>query len=151
MQSKAKTIKEYLEELPEDRRKQIKKVRAVIKKNLPKGYKEVMNWGMISYEVPLKEYPDTYNKKPLMYAALASQKNHMSLYVMCIYATEKRRELFKKAFEKEGKKLNMGRGCVRFKKVEDIPLKVIGKEIARVPMKKYIKDVKDIMDKRKKR
>ena len=80
MQSKANTVKQYLNELPNDRKKAISIVRQTILENLPEGYDEVMNWGMITYEVPLETYPNTYNGKPLMYAALASQKNHMSIY-----------------------------------------------------------------------
>jgi hypothetical protein len=85
MQSKAATVKEYLEELTPERREQVEAVRKVILENLPEGYEEVMNWGMITYQVPLEVYPDTYNKKPMMYAALASQKNHMAVYLTGIY------------------------------------------------------------------
>ena len=88
MQSDAKTVQEYLDSLPEDRKRQISDTRDVILKNLDKGFQEVMNWGMICYEIPLEVFPDTYNKKPLLYAALASQKNHMAVYMSGIYMDE---------------------------------------------------------------
>tara|TARA_B100000315_G_scaffold259111_1_gene313687 strand:+ start:2260 stop:2532 length:273 start_codon:yes stop_codon:yes gene_type:complete len=85
VQSKAHTVEEYMSELPEDRRQIISEVRKLILENIPEGYVETMNWGMISYEIPLEHYPETYNKQPLGLAALASQKNHMALYMMCVY------------------------------------------------------------------
>ena len=113
MRSDAKTVKEYLEGLPEDRRHALKKVRAVVRKNLPKGYEEAMNWGMISYQVPLKTCPDTYNGQPLMYAALASQKNHMAIYMTGVYMSEETRKEFEKAYKTAGKRLDAGKCCVR--------------------------------------
>lgn len=142
MQSKAKTVQEYIHSLPEDRRLQIKKVRAVIRKNLPKGYKEAMNWGMISYEVPLSVYPDTYNGQPLGYAALASQKNHMAVYLSSVYSNKALRKKFEAEFKESGKRLDMGKSCIRFKKVEDLPLDVIGRAVAAIPMKDFIQQVK---------
>jgi len=130
VQSSAATVKDYLEELPEDRRKAISKVRAVIRKNLPKGFVETMNWGMITYEVPLKTVPDTYNGKPLMYAGLASQKNHMAVYLSNVYADPEITDWFINAYKDTGKKLDMGKSCVRFKKLENLPLEVIGEAIA---------------------
>jgi uncharacterized protein YdhG (YjbR/CyaY superfamily) len=94
MQSKAATVKQYISELPDDRKADIETVRKVILENLPEGYEEVMNWGMITYQVPLEIYPDTYNDKPLMYAALASQKNHVSIYLTGIYMDEESRQEF---------------------------------------------------------
>jgi hypothetical protein len=93
MRSEAKTVEDYIDGLSPERRKAIAKVRSVIRKNLPKGFVETMNWGMISYEVPLKRYPDTYNKQPLMLAAVASQKNHMAVYLSSIYADSKERNM----------------------------------------------------------
>lgn len=138
MQSKAKTVAEYLKELPPDRRKEISAVRNVIKKNLPKGYKEVMQYGMMGYVIPLSEYPDTYNGQPLGMAALASQKNSMSLYLMSIYADPKTLKWFQDAFKKSGKKLDMGKSCVHFKTVEDLPLDVIGKAIALLAPEEFV-------------
>ena len=93
MYSEARTVDEYLAALPADRREDISKVRDVILASLPEGYAEVMNWGMIAYQVPLEVYPDTYNGKPLMYAALASQKQYMALYLMSIYMSAESREV----------------------------------------------------------
>ena len=141
MQSKATTVKEYLEELPEDRRKALKQVRTVIRKNLGKGFKEGIQYGMIGYFVPHSVYPDGYHcdpKQPLPFASLASQKNHMAVYLMCIYGDPKHRKWFEKAWKQSGKRLDMGKGCVRFKKVEDVPLDVLGEAIRRVSLDDYL-------------
>ena len=116
MQSKADTVKQYLNELPNDRKKAISIVRQTILENLPDGYDEVINWGMITYEVPLETYPNTYNGKPLMYAALASQKNHMAVYLMGCYMVPEVRNEFEKAYKKSGKRFDTGKSCIRFKK-----------------------------------
>ena len=129
----ASTVEEYLAELPEERREVVSRVRKVVLKNLPKGYRESVSWGMISYEIPLEKYPDTYNKKPLCYVALAAQKNYYALYLMGAYAKPGQAEALAAAFAKAGKKLDMGKSCLRFKKVEDLPLDAIGKIIAGVP------------------
>lgn len=97
-----------------------------------------MNWGMISYEVPLKDYSDTYNGQPLMYAALASQKNHMAVYLTGIYSDEKLRDNFIKSYKQSGKKLDMGKSCVRFKRVDDLPVFLIGKAIGAVTKDEFI-------------
>jgi uncharacterized protein YdhG (YjbR/CyaY superfamily) len=138
VQSKATTVKEYLEWLPDDRRKTIAKVRGVIRKHLPKGYEEKIAYGVISYQIPLARLPDTYNGQPLCYVALAAQKNHNSLYLMGAYGNAGQREQLHDAFRKIGKKLDMGKSCVRFKSADDLPLPEIGKLIAAVPAKKYI-------------
>jgi hypothetical protein len=132
------TVEAYLDQLPEDRRKAISAVRDVIVKNLPKGYEEAINWGMITYRIPLERYPNTYNGQPLCYAALASQKNHMAVYLMCVYGSKEIGTWFREEFRKAGKKLDMGKSCVRFKKLEDLPLAVIGKTIKKVSPKAYI-------------
>jgi uncharacterized protein YdhG (YjbR/CyaY superfamily) len=123
-------VEEYLAELPADRQEAIRAVREVILENLPDGYEEVMNWGMIAYEVPLETYSDTYNGKPLMYAALASQKNHMAVYLTSIYMTEDSRQEFEAAYRATGKRMDMGKSCVRFRKLENLPLELIGEAIA---------------------
>lgn len=141
MTSKAKTVKEYLDGLPPDRRKAIEAVRKVIKKNLGKGYSEGITYGMIGYFVPHSVYPPGYHcdpKMPLPFAGLASQKNHMSVYLMCVYGDKGQEELFRKEWAKTGKKLDMGKSCIRFKKIEDVALDVIGGAIARVPVDKFI-------------
>lgn len=130
VRSEATTVEEYLEELPEDRAEALQAVREMILANLDDGFVETMNWGMISYEVPLETYPDTYNGRPLMYAALASQKNHMAVYLTSVYATDELREAFVADYRATGKKLDMGKSCVRFKGLDQLPLEVVGRAIA---------------------
>ncbi len=138
MQSKADTVKQYLNELPNDRKKAISIVRQTILENLPYGYDEVINWGMITYEVPLETYPNTYNGKPLMYAALASQKNHMAVYLMGCYMVPEIRNEFEKAYNKSGKRFDAGKSCIRFKKIDDLPLDLLGKTIASMDVNEFI-------------
>ena len=138
MQSKAKTVKEYLAELPDDRRESLTTVRDVILQNLPPGYEETMNWGMITYQIPPETYPNTYNKQPLMYAALASQKNHMAVYLTSIYSDVETKETFVREYKATGKKLDMGKSCVRFKKLESLPLELIGKAISSMNVQQMI-------------
>ena len=130
MRSDATTVDGYLESLPDDRREAILEVREVVLANLPDGYEEAMNWGMITYQVPLKTYPDTYNKEPLMYAALASQKNHMAVYLTGVYTSDGDRTAFEEEYRATGKRLDMGKSCVRFRRIDDLPLDVIGRAIA---------------------
>jgi uncharacterized protein YdhG (YjbR/CyaY superfamily) len=136
--NKAKTVTEYLAALPAERRAVLSKVRQVVKKHLPKGYEESMNFGAITYAIPLKRFPNTYNKQPLCYAALAAQKNHYSLYLMSAYGNSDHAKWLKREFEKRGMKLDMGKACVRFKSLEDLPLDLIGESIARIPVDEYI-------------
>jgi hypothetical protein len=136
--SAAKTVDAYLEELPADRRAVIAAVRNVILKNLPTGYQEAMNWGMISYEIPLSRYPKTYNGQPLAYAALAAQKNYYAVYLNGIYQQGTPAGWFADEFRKAGKKLDMGKSCVRFRKLDDLPLEAIGMAIARVTPEDFI-------------
>ena len=130
MRSDAATVDQYLSSLSDDRRAAIQTVRQVILENLPEGYEEVMNWGMITYQVPMETYPNTYNGKPLMYAALASQKNHMAVYLTGIYSDDEAREEFEAAYRATGKPLNTGKSCVRFRKLDDLPLSLVGGVIA---------------------
>ena len=141
MHSKAITVEQYLNELPNDRKEAISIVRQTIVENLPDGYDEVMNWGMITYEVPLETYPNTYNGKPLMYAALASQKNHMSVYLTGCYMSLDVRDKFEKAYKKSGKRFDAGKSCIRFKKVDDLPLELLGKTIASLDVNEFIEIV----------
>lgn len=147
MQSKATTVDQYLAALPEDRRAALEAVRKVILKNLDKDYEEGMQYGMIGYYVPHRVYPAGYHcdpKQPLPMAGLASQKGHMSLYMMCLYmadaseTTNGLKTWFDEAWKKSGKKLDMGKACIRFKRVEDLALDVIGETFRRVTAKKYI-------------
>jgi hypothetical protein len=141
MQSKATTVDQYLASLPEDRRAAISAVREVIRENLDAQYEEGMQYGMIGYYVPHTVFPPGYHcdpKQPLPFAALASQKNHMALYLMGLYGQPEQEEWFRGAWAKAGKKLDMGKSCVRFKKLADVPLDVIGEAIRRAPAKEYI-------------
>ena len=139
VRSAAATVEEYLLELSPDRREGIQAVRQVFLDNLPPGYVETMNWGMITYEIPLDRYPKTYNKQPLMYAALASQKRHMAVYLMCVYSHAESRTRFVERFKASGKKLDMGKSCVRFRRVEDLPLDLIAETVAGTSVEDYIK------------
>ena len=133
-----KTVEEYLQTLPADRREAISAVRAVILENLPEGYVESMNWGMISYEIPLSRYPKTYNKLPLAMAALASLKNYMTLYLMTVYGDKNMEAWFYERYRASGKRLDMGKSCVHFRKLADLPLDLVGETIGRVSVDKYI-------------
>jgi hypothetical protein len=151
--SKAKSVKEYLAGLPADRRAALEALRKVILKNLDKDYEEGMQYGMIGYYVPHRIFPAGYHcdpKQPLPFAGLASQKNHLALYLMCVYGNSELADWFRKAWAKTGKKLDMGKSCIRFKKIEDVPLEVIGETIARVPAKTYIDRISTFMAARRK-
>ena len=128
--SKAATVAEYLAELPPDRRAEIERVRDIVNAALPDGYREGMGWGVIGWVVPLEVHPDTYNKQPLIYAGLAAQKNYNSLYLTCVYASKARTQQLQEAAAAAGKKLNMGKSCIRFKRAADLPLDHIREEIA---------------------
>ena len=144
MKSNAKTTQGYLEEMPPERRKAIEEVRETILENLPSGYEEAFNWGMITYQVPLEVYPDTYNKKPLMYAALANQKNHMAVYLTAIYMDEKLSQDFELSYKKTGKRYDVGKSCVRFRKLEDLPLPVIAESIRSLEMDEFVSRAKGL-------
>ena len=141
MKSSATTVKDYLASLPADRRAGIEAVRKVILKNIDKDYDESMLYGMIGYAVPHRVWPLGYHcdpKKPLMMAALSSQKDNMTVYLMSVYGDKAERAWFQNAWAKTGKKLNMGGSCIRFKKLEDAALDVIGEAIRRTPAKAYV-------------
>ena len=151
MRSSAATVDQYLSELPPDRREAVETVRQVILENLPAGYEEVMNWGMIAYQVPLETYPDTYNGKPLMYAALASQKNHLAVYLTGIYMDGEARQKFEEAYRATGKRYDVGQSCVRFRKLDDLPLALIGESIASLSVEAFIARVEEAHSVRKSR
>lgn len=138
MKSNATTVAEYLAALPEDRRNTIEKVRTVIRKSLPKGYEEMMNWGAITYAVPLTKLPKTYNGQPLCYVALAAQKNYNALYLMQVYGDVKKATKLKNAFKAAGKKLDMGKSCLRFQSIDDLPVGVIAEIISSTPIDEYV-------------
>lgn len=133
MKSSAATVDEYLAELPADRREVVSRVRDEVVRNLPEGYRESVGWGMICYTIPLERYPNTYNKQPLSYAALAAQKNHYALYLTSPYMDEGQGRWLEEEFRRAGKKLDMGKSCLRFRKLDDLPLDVIGRAIASTP------------------
>lgn len=138
VKSKAETVDAYLAELPDERREVIQQVREIILSNLPEGYEETMAWGMITYQIPLARYPDTYNGKPLAYISLAAQKRHYALYLTCVYQDEALEAELKAGFEAAGKPLDMGKSCLRFRKLEDVPLNVIANIVASVPPDDFI-------------
>ncbi len=131
-------VEDYIAGLAEARKEPIASLRRLILAHLPDGYAEEMGFGMINYVIPLQDYPKTYNGHPLMYAALASQKNYMSLYLMNVYGDAETQQWFTEGFAASGKRLNMGKSCVRFKKLDDLPLDLIGKTIARTTPAEWI-------------
>ena len=137
--SNAKTVAAYLAELPADRRVEIGAVLKIVRARMPRGYQETMGYGMIMWSIPLEQYPDTYNGHALCYCALAAQKNYSSVYLMCVYGHPTRMARLKQGFAKAGKKLDMGKACIRFRRAEELPLDVIGDLLAEVPPATYIK------------
>lgn len=136
--SDAATVDEYIAGLPPDRREAVSAIRDVILQHLPAGYEEGMQFGMIGYYVPFSRLAKTYNGQPLGYAALASQKNYISVYLTCIYADPEGEAWFRAEYAKTGRKPNMGKSCVRFRKIEDVPLDLIAQAIAREPVDDFI-------------
>ncbi len=136
--SAATTVDEYLAELPEERRAVVARVRETVLAHLPAGYVETMSWGMISYELPLERYPDTYNGQPLVLAALAAQKGHYALYLTCTHADPAQEAWLREAFARAGKRLDMGKSCLRSRRLGDLPLDVVGQAIAAAPPEAFI-------------
>jgi uncharacterized protein YdhG (YjbR/CyaY superfamily) len=141
MTSQAASIDEYIEGLATDRQEAIQAIRSAILQNLDPVFKEGIQYGMIGYAVPHEVYPKGYHcdpKQPLYFAGLASQKSHIALYLMCVYMDPELEAFVREAFAQAGKKLDMGKSCIRFKKLEDVPLEVIGEVIRRMPAQKFI-------------
>jgi hypothetical protein len=136
--SKATTVGEYLAELEPDRREAVEAVLGVVREHLPDGYEEGMQWGMVAWYVPLERYPDTYNGQPLQLAALASQKRHLAIYLNSIYADPGLREEFEERYRESGKRMDVGKSCVRFRDLGDLPLDVIGWAVAQLSVDDYI-------------
>lgn len=134
----ATSVDAYLAELPDDRRAVVAAVRKTILDHLPDGYVEGMAYGMIGYAIPLSRYPDTYNGQPLGYIALAAQKNYYALYLNGVYQDPEQLDHLRKAFAAAGKKLDMGKSCVRFRRLEDLPLNAIGEIVASTPPAAFI-------------
>jgi uncharacterized protein YdhG (YjbR/CyaY superfamily) len=143
MHSDAASVDAYLASLPPERREALAGVREVILKHLPKGYEEGMGHGMIEYRVPLEAYPDTYNGQPLQYAALASQKNYMALYLNTIYVSPESAEAFERAYRATGKRYDVGKSCVRFRRLDDLPLDLVGKTVKSMPLKTFVALARD--------
>ncbi len=141
--SDAQTPDEYISSLPEDRRAAVAQVAQIVRANLPVGFEEGMQYGMIGWYVPLELFPDTYNGQPLGLAGLASQKNHMSLYLNSVYGDPATEAWFRGRCADSGKSLDMGKSCLRFKRVEDLPLDVIGETIARADLDQFIVHYKE--------
>ncbi|HMK25141.1 MAG TPA: DUF1801 domain-containing protein [Chitinophagaceae bacterium] len=142
MQSKAKTVDDYINELPKERQEAMKKLRKEIKKNLPKGFSEGMGYGMMGYSVPHSLYPPGYHcdpKLPLPFMGIASQKNFIAVYSMGVYADPKLLKWFTDEYAKAGVgKLDMGKSCIRFKKPENIPYKLIGELASKMTPQQWI-------------
>ncbi len=138
MKSGAATVEEYLDELTPERRGAVSAVREVILANLPDGYVETMDFGMIAYVVPLERYPETYNGHPLSYAGIASEKRYISVHLMNIYGSAEDEQWFVGRYRASGKRLDMGKSCVRFRKLDDLPLDLIGEAVGRTSMEEWI-------------
>lgn len=138
VQSKAETVEEYLAELPPERAAVVEELRDLVLANLPDGVEEAMNFGMISYEIPLSRYPDTYNGQPLMYAALAAQKHHYALYLHSVYADEEVESALRDAYREAGIKLDAGRSCVRFKRLDQLLPSAVAEAIAAITVDDFI-------------
>lgn len=142
MRSNAKSIEEYINALPEDRREVIQNLRKIILDNLPEGFKETISYGMIGYVVPHSIYPAGYHctpELPLPFINLASQKNHIGFYHMGIYSDEKLLKWFTQSFEKlKLGKLDMGKSCIRFKNINKIPFNLIGELVAKIDVNQWI-------------
>ncbi|RDI18257.1 DUF1801 domain-containing protein [Lentzea flaviverrucosa] len=136
VKSQASTVAQYLAELPDEQRAEMEVVRDVVLANLPDGYVEMMDWGLIVYAVPLEVSGPTYNKKPLLYVALGAQKRYCSVYLTTVM--EEFEESFRARWAETGKKLDMGKACVRFKRASDLALDIIGAEVARLPVAEFV-------------
>ncbi|HEX6326425.1 MAG TPA: DUF1801 domain-containing protein [Jiangellaceae bacterium] len=132
------TVQEYLDNLEPDRREVVSAVREVVNAAMPDGYEEGIAYGMIGWSVPLERYPDTYNGQPLGYVALAAQKRYYSLYLNALYAGSVDETEFRRRWEDSGRKLDMGKSCLRFRKLEDLNLDLIAETVAGTPVDAYI-------------
>jgi uncharacterized protein YdhG (YjbR/CyaY superfamily) len=138
------SVDEYIASLPPERREAVSRVRETVRRNLPEGYEEGMQYGMIGWYVPLERLPDTYNGQPLGLAALANQKNHMSLYLNNVYGDPETEHWFRERWAATGKKLDMGKSCVRFRRLEELPLQLIGETIARTPIGEFVARYREV-------
>lgn len=136
--SAAATVQEYLDELPPEKRAVIQELRVLAEENLPSGLEEAMNFGMVVYQVPEAIVGKTYNGQPLVFAAIAAQKNYFSIYLMPIYAWEETRLEFEKAYVASGKRMDVGKACIRFRKLEDLPVDVIAQAMKSVSVENFV-------------
>jgi hypothetical protein len=132
----------YLARIPPARRKELVRVRSTIRKHLPPGYKEVLRGSIIAYEVPLATYPDTYNGRPLWFAALAAPKSYLTLHLMPVYASPELLGQLKEGFRAAGKKLDIGKACIHFQTADDLALDVIGRIIRSMPLARWVEIAK---------
>jgi uncharacterized protein DUF1801 len=132
------TVAAYLAQLPPARRTELERVRAVILRHLPPGYEETLTGGMIVYVVPLARCPDTYNGQPLWYAGLAAPKSSLSLYLMAVYGCDELEDKLRDGFAAAGKKLDLGKSCLRFQKADDLALDTVGKIVASTPLERFV-------------
>lgn len=144
MNTVSSSVSAYLNSLPDDRRAAIERLRKLILRHLPAGYEETMQYDMISYNVPLSLFKETYNGLPLSYIAIASQKHYISLYLMGVYGDNE--QFFRDAYSQTGKKLNMGKSCVRFKKYEDLPEELIGQTVGSYTPIEFVDRYKELRD-----
>jgi hypothetical protein len=145
------TVNQWLASVPAERKEAIQAVRDAVNEHLPKGYVETVDWGMLAWVVPLATLPDTHNGRPLMLAALGAHTKLMTIYLMTVYGDPNVRREFEIAYKKTGKKLNMGGCCVHFKKLDDLPLDVVGNTIARVAVDEYVERYESSRTKRKRK
>ncbi len=136
--SAAASVDEYLLELPPERREVIRSVLTLVREHVQPGFEEHMGFGMICWSVPLARYPKTYNKQPLAFVSLAAQKRHYALYLMCAYSDGPPLAYLSEAFAAAGKKLDMGKACLRFTSLDDVPWKAVGDTIARYSVDEWI-------------
>lgn len=138
MHSDADSVEAYLQSLTPDRRAAISTIRDVINEHLPEGYQEQMEWGMVSWVIPLEDYPDTYNGRPLTYVSLASQKNHMAVYLLGLYSEGPEESWLRQQYAERGMKPDLGKSCLRFKHLDEVPLDVLGGVISKIPAGEFI-------------
>lgn len=136
------TVAGFLSKLPPERRREVERIRRVLRRHMPSGYEEVISKNMLVYQVPLKHYSETYNKQPLWYAALASEKSYLSLHLMSVYGDESLAKQLKNAFKSEGKKLDMGKACIHFKNADELALGAIGEIVASMPLERWVEIAK---------
>lgn len=138
LKTSSQTVSAFLAALPDDRRREVERVRTLVRRHLPNGYEEVISNNMLVYQVPLDRYPDTYNGHPLWYVALGSQKNYLALHLMGVYADAEQQRRLKNAFKAAGKKLDMGKACIRFKSADDLPSGAIADIVGSTPVDRWV-------------